>query len=82
MAHRTHLYQYLANEAGGNRLVIATCYGALQIGVGALTLAATRHPQKTQIGVAFCVLVIFIILHIGIRRYILAGQLKTPQRLD
>src|SRR5690606_30118126 len=33
-AHRTHLYQYLANEAGGNRLLIATCYGALQVGVG------------------------------------------------
>src|SRR5690606_9440901 len=33
-AHRTHLYQYLANEARGNRLVIATCYGVLQVGVG------------------------------------------------
>src|SRR5690606_8361699 len=31
-AHRTHLYQYLANEARCNRLVIAVCYGVLQAG--------------------------------------------------
>ena len=29
--HRTHLYQYLANEAGYNRLLISGIYGALQL---------------------------------------------------
>lgn len=76
-AHRTHLYQYLANEAGGNRLVIATCYGILQVGIGWLTLSAATEPPITQIGVALCVLVLLTALYIGIRRFVLAGQVKT-----
>ncbi len=76
-AHRTHLYQYLANEAGGNRLVIAVCYGVLQVGIGLLTLAAIGHLIGIQIGVAICVLVLLSMLYIGIRRYILVGQIKA-----
>lgn len=79
-AHRTHLYQYLANEAKGNRLVIAGCYGLLQVGIGLITLIAAAHPAGTQIGFAFCILVLLAGLYIGIRRYILIGQLKAPQR--
>src|SRR5690606_25592414 len=47
-AHRTHLYQYLANEAKGNRLVIAACYGILQVGTGVLVLYASDFPSTTQ----------------------------------
>lgn len=79
-AHRTHLYQYLANEAKGNRLVIAVCYGALQVGVGRLTLTASGHPLDTQIGVAICILILMTALYFGIRRYILVGQLETSKR--
>src|SRR5690606_37421728 len=50
-AHRSHLYQYLANEAKGNRLVIAVCYGVLQIGIGALIISSASHPAETQIKV-------------------------------
>jgi len=77
-AHRTHLYQYLANEARGNRLVIAVCYGVFQVGIGMLALVASPHPAGIQIGVAICVLVLLTMLYIGIRRYVLIGQLKTP----
>src|SRR5690606_24501587 len=69
-AHRTHLYQYLANEAGGNRLVIATCYGVLQVGIGMVTLAAGLTPSmKMQLGVAICILALLALLYTGIRRY-------------
>lgn len=76
-AHRTHLYQYLANEAGVNRLVIATCYGVLQVGIGWLILVAATEPAKTQIGITLCVIAVLSALYVGIRRYILIGQLKT-----
>ena len=81
-AHRSHLYQYLANEAGGNRLVIAICYGILQIGVGYLTLATVGESIEIQFGVTLCILILLTALYIGIRRYILVGQLKVPQRLE
>lgn len=79
-AHRTHLYQYLANEAKGNRLVIAVCYGVLQIGIGLLALVTVKHPAETQVGVAICVLVLLAMAYIGIRRYLLVGHLKASQR--
>ncbi len=79
-AHRTHLYQYLANEAKGNRLVIAGCYGMLQVGAGILALIASKHPFDTQIGVAICILVLLVASYIGVRKYALAGQLKTLKR--
>jgi len=79
-AHRTHLYQYLANEAGGNRLVIAFCYGILQIGIGYLTLAAVNERVEIQIGIVACILLLLIAVYIGIRAYIVAGGVKTLQR--
>src|SRR5690606_1423789 len=78
-AHRTHLYQLLANEAGGNRLVIAVCYGVLQVGVGMLGVEAIKHPLVTQVGIMFCSLVLLALAYIGIRRYVLNGQLKTSK---
>ncbi|SKB70768.1 UDP-N-acetylmuramyl pentapeptide phosphotransferase/UDP-N-acetylglucosamine-1-phosphate transferase [Parapedobacter luteus] len=76
-AHRTHLYQYLANEGRGNRLVIATCYGLLQVGVGVLIMIATDYPSITQLKVALCLLALLTLAYVGIRRYILGGVLKT-----
>lgn len=80
-AHRTHLYQYLANEAKGNRLVIAMCYGILQVGVGALVIASTLYSNETQIKVGACILMLLVLAYIGIRRYILIGMLKTSEGL-
>lgn len=79
-AHRKHLYQYLANEARGNRLVIATCYGVLQVGIGVLALTASTHPADTQFGVALCIVILLTGLYIGIRQYIFTARLETPNR--
>src|SRR5690606_22022851 len=68
-AHRTHLYQLLANEAGGNRLVIAVCYGALQVGVGLLIIAALNHKTDVQQGVVVCILTLLTLLYLGVRKY-------------
>src|SRR5690606_19951568 len=37
-AHRSHLYQYLGNEAGVNNLLVSFLYGAVQFGIGLLVL--------------------------------------------
>lgn len=76
-AHRTHLYQYLANEARGNQLVIAICYGILQLGIGMLALEAIKQPSNIQIGVAICVLTLLMLFYIGVRRYISVDTLKA-----
>ncbi|MGK6352547.1 MraY family glycosyltransferase [Parapedobacter sp. DT-150] len=76
-AHRTHLYQYLANEARGNRLVISACYGAVQVGVGWITLISSTYPVATQCKVALCIVILLSLAYVGIRRYILAGVLEA-----
>ena len=73
-AHRSHLYQLMANEAKGNRLLIAVCYGVLQVAVGVLTLMATDKSFDTQLGVVFGMLTLLAVSYIGIRRYILIGN--------
>lgn len=75
-AHRTHLYQFLANEAGGNRLIIAICYGVLQVGIGMLALAAVVKPGSTQFGMVAFLLVLLGLLYFGIRRYVLSLKIK------
>src|SRR5690606_6410937 len=58
-AHRSHLYQYLANEANGNRLVISTMYGLLQalIGWGVIQVASLDVPLQ----ITFAVLVLALL---------------------
>jgi len=48
-AHRTHLYQYLANEAGINRLFISFIYGALQFGLGLLIIYISEMAIDSQL---------------------------------
>jgi len=79
-AHRTHLYQYLANEAEGNRLVIAVCYGVLQVGIGSLILSGVHYPAETQIWAASCALFSLAIMYVCLRRYLLAGKQRRSGR--
>ena len=72
-AHRSHLYQYLANEGKGNRLVISLSYGLVQVGVGVLILYAASHPYDIQARVGFCILLLLALAYIGIKRYLLVS---------
>jgi len=67
-AHRSHLYQYLANEAGGNRLLISYCYGLLQVGVGLAVFRLAAMPVSTQLWGSLLLLVILSSLYIMIRQ--------------
>jgi UDP-GlcNAc:undecaprenyl-phosphate GlcNAc-1-phosphate transferase len=70
-AHRTHLYQYLANEAGGNRLLISYTYGLLQFGVGIFVFRLAALPLSTQLWGAFLILGILSSLYLVIRGYLI-----------
>lgn len=48
-AHRLHLFQYLANEAGGNRLLISGIYGLLQLGIGLLIIRFQHESIRIQL---------------------------------
>lgn len=47
-AHRSHLYQFLGNEAGVNKLLISFLYGAIQFLIGLAVIYFSEKPVSTQ----------------------------------
>lgn len=70
-AHRTHLYQYLANEAKGNRLLISYTYGLLQCVVGFLVFRLASQPLNVQIWGAMLILGLLSLLYLSLRAYLI-----------
>lgn len=58
-AHRTHLYQYLSNEAGKNKLLISGLYGLTQCILGLMVIEVSM--LRTEIQVFFSVVLIILI---------------------
>lgn len=58
--HRTHLYQFLANERGWDHRAIALLYGGLQFSINiAVIFTLPKHPLTTQL---FAVAILYLIL--------------------
>lgn len=66
-AHRTHLYQYLVNEAKYNKLIIATTYALVQFAIGGIVIYSVLNTTpKTQTIIAiFLIAFISVIYTIG-----------------
>lgn len=47
-AHRSHLYQFFANENKTNRLLISGIYGLIQLLIGGLVIYATSQTPRFQ----------------------------------
>src|SRR5690606_25589195 len=47
-AHRSHLYQFLGNEAGVNKLLISFLYGAMQLLIGLAVIHFANKDVTTQ----------------------------------
>lgn len=47
-AHRSHLYQFLGNEAGINKLLISFLYGAIQFLIGLAVIYFAEKALRTQ----------------------------------
>src|SRR5690606_13685992 len=48
-AHRSHLYQFLSNEAGVNKLLISFLYGLVQFMIGLAVIYITEESFELQL---------------------------------
>jgi len=74
-AHRSHLYQFLGNEAKVNKLLVSFLYGAVQFLIGLLVIQFVEEDLVTKLFFAISLLTGMSILYfIGktyvIRRYV------------
>ncbi|MGA6119756.1 MraY family glycosyltransferase [Sphingobacterium anhuiense] len=69
--HRTHLYQYLANEAGYNRLVISGMYGALQLVLGIAVIYFAQFDGKIKWFFAVLIVISLSAVYLALKNYII-----------
>jgi len=61
--HRSHLYQYLANEMGFSHILVAVIYAVLQLGINILVIYMDTNGYLTLFGIGgFLLLLTFIYL--------------------
>ncbi|MCY4780794.1 glycosyltransferase family 4 protein [Sphingobacterium sp. UT-1RO-CII-1] len=70
-AHRSHLYQYLGNEAGLNKLAVSTIYGLLQVFIGIAVIYAATFDVQAQIYFALGLLVSLSIVYLLLKQAII-----------
>lgn len=70
-AHRSHLYQYLGNEAGYNKLIISFIYGFIQLIIGLLVIWITQFSSSIQIIFSISLLFTFSLLYLIIKNRII-----------
>ena len=70
-AHRSHLYQYLGNEAGVNKLLVSFMYGALQFGIGYVVIRVAEKDVNTQLVFSIGLLVGMSVLYLLGKRYLI-----------
>lgn len=75
-AHRSHLYQFLGNEAGCNKLLISFLYGILQFGVGYLVIQFSSEDLKVQLMFSVTLIVVLSIFYFLLKTYIIRRFVK------
>lgn len=70
-AHRSHLYQFLSNEAGVNKLYVAFSYGLLQYFIGSAVISLAKESAEIQVGVSIAILVILSIAYLILKQNII-----------
>src|SRR5690606_3335190 len=63
-AHRSHLYQFLGNEAGVNKLFISFIYTVLQLGVGYLVIYFSTKESSSQLIFSLALLALLSVLYL------------------
>lgn len=69
-AHRSHLYQYLANEWGYSHVVIAVLYAVLQLGINGLVIYLDQQGVLS-LAVALVILSGLTLVYLGIRSLVI-----------
>lgn len=70
-AHRSHLYQFLGNEAGINNLLISFLYGLVQLIIGILVINVAKENFEYQFCFSLGMLVTLSVIYVTIKSYII-----------
>ena len=70
-AHRSHLYQFLGNEAGINKLVISFLYGLVQFVIGLVVLNIAGESYNYQVLFSIVLLGVLSVLYLVLKTYII-----------
>lgn len=76
-AHRSHLYQFLGNEAGVNKLFISFLYGIIQFGIGFLVILFAEKDSFAQITFALILILILSILYLIIKTIVIKKYVNS-----
>lgn len=79
--HRTHLYQYLANEVGCNRLLISGIYAILQIFLGILVVHMAQYNAEIQWLFSLGIVVVISIVYLLVKYYVEKNYVKCRKRI-
>lgn len=70
-AHRSHLYQYLANENKVNKLVVSAVYGIIQLLIGIIVIWTASLPLKYQIILSGVIIGLGSIIYLALKKRII-----------
>lgn len=69
-AHRSHLYQYLANEAMFNKLAVSMVYGFVQFILGIFVIYLTKFSSHLQLYISILMLIVLSLSYLLLKRFI------------
>lgn len=75
-AHRSHLYQFLGNEAGANKLLISFLYGVIQFGIGYMVIYFSTAFLQTQLIFSVLLIAILSVFYLLLKDYIIKRYIK------
>ena len=70
-AHRSHLYQFLSNEARNNKLIVSFTYAALQFIIGLSVIYASNQTVQFQWVFSIGLLVVLSAVYLGIKQRVI-----------
>ncbi|CAM3820510.1 MraY family glycosyltransferase [Sphingobacterium prati] len=75
-AHRSHLYQFLGNEAGVNKLMISFLYGLVQLGIGYMVIQFSTQSLQEQLIFALVLIGALSVVYLVLKTYIIKKYVK------
>jgi hypothetical protein len=79
-AHRTHLYQYLANELGYAHVKVSLGYALVQLLINStLIYYLTQAHSNHSFSIVVIALVIMSFIYLGVKKMVLARVRKSQQ---
>ena len=78
-AHRSHLYQYLSNEAKVNKLYVAFGYGILQLVVGYGVINMSSKDTTTQIIFSISLVVVMSLIYLVVKNKVVRRYIKEDR---